>query len=95
MARIEAVYQPTQVWLFGSRARGTSHAGSDWDLLAVVDDDTPAERLAPSTVWDSLDLDHVVADVIVLPRSVFEEDRDVPNTLAWPVAREGRLVYER
>lgn len=27
------------VWLFGSRARGEEHSGSDWDLLILIDKD--------------------------------------------------------
>ena len=26
-----------QVWLFGSRARGDAHEGSDWDILILLD----------------------------------------------------------
>jgi hypothetical protein len=28
-----------EVWLFGSRANGTAHAGSDWDYLVFGGDD--------------------------------------------------------
>jgi len=28
-----------QVWLYGSRARGDFHDGSDWDLLVLIDKD--------------------------------------------------------
>ena len=26
-----------EVWLYGSRARGTAHEGSDWDILILLD----------------------------------------------------------
>ena len=26
-----------QVWLYGSRARGNAHEGSDWDILILLD----------------------------------------------------------
>lgn len=93
--RIVATYRPVQIWLFGSRARGDHRQDSDWDLLAVVDDATPDEMFDPAVVWRLLDLRHVHADVVILPASEFEEDTDTPNTLAYPVTREGRLVYER
>lgn len=32
---------PTSAILFGSQARGDSHAGSDWDLLLVVERESP------------------------------------------------------
>ncbi len=93
--RIRASYKPRQIWLFGSRARGDARPDSDWDLLAVVDDDTPDELFEPEVMWRLLDLRHTHADVVVLPHSEFVEDADTPNTLAYPVTREGRLLYGR
>ena len=29
----------SNLWLYGSRARGDQHVGSDWDLLVLVDKD--------------------------------------------------------
>jgi predicted nucleotidyltransferase len=95
VARIRDRYAPLQIWLFGSRARGDARADSDWDLLAVVDDQTPEALFDPEAVWRLLDLRSVAADVIVMPRAAFVEDADTPNTLAWPVSREGVLPYER
>ena len=28
-----------EVWLYGSRARGDAHAGSDWDVLVLLNKD--------------------------------------------------------
>jgi hypothetical protein len=61
----------------------------------VVDDGTPDDALTPWSVWRTLGLERVAADVVLVPRSEFEEDRDTPNTLVWPVSREGMLLYER
>jgi len=42
-----AEFQPKQVWLFGSHARGQADEGSDIDLLVVVgDSDEPPVRRA-------------------------------------------------
>lgn len=93
--RIRERFHPRQIWLFGSRARGDNREDSDWDLLAVVDDETPDVMFAPDFVWQTLGLDRYPADVVLLPAAEFREDANTPNTLAWPVSREGRLVYER
>lgn len=95
LERIRAVYDPDQLWLFGSRARGDARENSDWDLLAVVDDATPDRLFDPDVMWRLLDLENYPADVVLLPRSEFLEDADTPNTLAYPVKREGLLLYER
>ena len=39
--------------------------------------------------WRLLRYDSVGADVVVFPRSEFEEDRSTPNTIPFAVAREG------
>lgn len=95
LERIRVVYDPQQLWLFGSRARGDAREDSDWDLLAVVDDATPDRLFNPGVMWRLLNLERYAADVVLLPRSEFLEDVDTPNTLAYPVKREGRLLYER
>lgn len=55
--RLVEAYRPERVYLFGSCARGTSGADSDYDLLVVVPDDTsPAFRRsarAYEALWGS------------------------------------------
>jgi hypothetical protein len=46
-------------------------------------------------MWRILDLSRFPADVVVLPQTEFLEDANTPNTLAWPVTREGQLLYSR
>ena len=51
---IVAALEPEEVWLFGSRARESHDADSDWDLMAVLPDSAPAERLELVKVWQQL-----------------------------------------
>jgi hypothetical protein len=44
---VVAYFQPRRIILFGSAARGGAGPNSDIDLLVVVDDDAPPEKLAP------------------------------------------------
>jgi uncharacterized protein len=46
LERLREHFKPQEIWLFGIRARGTATAASDWDLLAIVDDDAPKRRLS-------------------------------------------------
>jgi uncharacterized protein len=89
LARLKEHLKPQEIWLFGSRARGTARPDSDWDLLAIVPDDSGVEIFDPMTLWRLLRFDDFGADVVVFPRSEFEEDRTTPNTLPFVVAREG------
>src|SRR6516162_11134002 len=46
-------FKPQRVILFGSRARGEATRDSDIDLLVVVDDDTPPEKLTSQAGYEA------------------------------------------
>lgn len=96
IARIVEVLEPEEVWLFGSRARQTHGPDSDWDLMAILPDSAPDEKLDVAKVWGSLrDLLRMRVEVIPMRRRDFDEDRHTLGELAEAVAREGRVVYGR
>ncbi len=91
--RIRSNWRPREIWLFGSRARGTAMADSDWDLLVVVPDElAPAGFDDPMTVWKVKHGAGVRADVLVCRASEFDEDRGTHNTIAYDAAVEGVRV---
>ena len=47
-------FDPVEVILFGSRARGDDGPDSDWDLLVVLDDDAPAEDLRLRAAYEAV-----------------------------------------
>ena len=95
LARIKETYEPLQIWLFGSRARGNARPDSDWDLFVVVRDDAPDEVFQPRTAWSVLHDAGVCADIVPWPISEFKEDWGVVNSLPHEIARDGVLIYER
>jgi hypothetical protein len=96
LERVVQRWNPLQIWLFGSRARGDAGVDSDWDLLAVVPDcPEPADFDDPMTVWRVKRQPGVPSDLIVYRVSDFAADRTVPNTLAYATRLDGILVYER
>lgn len=96
LEQVVARWKPAAIWLFGSRARGDSRGDSDWDLLVVVSDDAPERLLRdPLVAWRLLKKTGAPADLVVCTRGEFEEDRGVPNTLAFEVATDGVQLYER
>ena len=96
LARVIDRWHPLQIWLFGSRARDENRPDSDWDLLAIVPDcPEPADFDDPMTVWRVKREPGISSDLVVYRRSDFDEDRSVPNTLAYSTRLDGVLVYER
>jgi nucleotidyltransferase-like protein len=96
LARVVLRWNPLQIWLFGSHARGDAGIDSDWDLLAVVPDcPEPADFDDPMTVWRIKRQPDVPCDLVVYRASDFEADRPVPNTLAYATALDGVLVSSR
>jgi predicted nucleotidyltransferase len=95
LQRVEQQLRPEQVWLFGSRARGDHRADSDWDLLAVVPDDTPRGAFDPRVAWRLQRDAGVYADLALVTRAEFLDDLRTVNTLPYLVMAEGALIYER
>lgn len=82
LERIRVVYDPRQLWLFGSRARGDAREDSDWDLLAVVDDATPDRLFDPEVMWRLLDLERYPAELCSFHAVNSSKTRTRPTR--WP-----------
>src|SRR3954465_8341613 len=93
LERIIARWDPQQVWLFGSRARGDATPDSDWDLFVVVDDSAADDELDPGVGRRLRRECGVRADVIPWRATEFAEFRRIPNTLAYSVVGEGMLLH--
>lgn len=91
MTKLLKQFAPEEVWLFGSRARGTHAPDSDWDLLVVLADDDGADedrdRRAP--FWSER------VDLCFTHRSDFEASRSTLGTLSHLAVTEGYRVYGR
>lgn len=90
-----AYFNPRRVILFGSAARGQAGPDSDYDLLVVLDDDAPPEKLTLAAGYQSRRSYHRAADVIPCRESVFKRRSRIPGSLAYSAATEGIVVYER
>jgi uncharacterized protein len=88
---LRETWAPSQVWLFGSRARGTHVEESDWDVLAVVDEDRP-ELTDPLAAWDIVRRAGVRADLVACSAEDFAAFANVPNTLAYEATHHGRRL---
>lgn len=90
-----AYFNPRRVILFGSAARNEADEDSDIDLLLVVDDDVPAERLGWRALWEARRHFPGAVDLVPCRDSVFRERADIVGSLPWIAATEGVVVYER
>lgn len=79
----------SEVWLFGSRARGDNTLQSDFDILAVVPDDAPEDIDTPRAAYRLRRQSRAHADLLTARASDFIGASSVPNTISYAVAREG------
>lgn len=94
VARIVKRFDPEQIILFGSQARGDAGPDSDVDLLVVMD-------VEGSILERQLDVRQVLhgiparVDIVISPPSEFAWRKDVVGTIEWPAVHEGRVLYAR
>jgi len=90
--RIVAAFHPEQIILFGSRARGTGHRDSDIDLLVVMPVAGSRLRLAVE-IRKVLRGLGVAKDIVVMTPEEFTVRKEIPGTLAYPAAHEGKVLH--
>jgi uncharacterized protein len=86
-------FKPQRVILFGSRARGEATRDSDIDLLVIVDDDTPPEKMTWRARREARRSYPGPADIFPMRAEDFERDRAIVNTLAAEADADGIVVY--
>jgi uncharacterized protein len=92
---VVAHFDPVRVIVSGSRARGEAGPGSDWDLLVVVDDSAPPEKVTSRAGFEAARADGRAADVVPMRASTFACKCCVVNSLPWFTATGGVAVHER
>jgi len=85
--------EPAAILLFGSRARGEERPDSDYDLLVILPDSAPQERMDPLLLYRVARRARVSADVIPCREASFEQSRDLVGTLSYEAAHYGRRIY--
>ena len=88
-----AASSPARVILFGSYARGDADDDSDLDLLVI-------ERRVTDKAAEYLKLHRAIGpmgvgvDVLVLSQEEFQRRSQVPGTLPYWAAKEGKLLHD-
>jgi len=84
----QALPQGSRVAVFGSQASGDARPDSDIDVL-VVEPDVVDRYREMARLSALLGRNLIPADVVVMSAQSFEAQKQVTNTLAWRVVREG------
>lgn len=91
--RLRELYDPEQIYLFGSTARGDSGPDSDYDLMVIVPDSTPVSLRDSGRAYKAIWRLGVATDVLVWTHSDFGVRLQLKASLPSTVAREGKLLY--
>ena len=91
--RLVTEFQPEQVWLFGSHARGTPTEDSDVDLMVIVPQSTERPVRRMQQAHRCLRGLGVSKDVLVQTRSEFDRYRNVVASLTHKILHKGRKLY--
>ncbi len=92
--RIAARFDPDQIILFGSQARGQGGPDSDADLLVVM----PAngsKRQQAVQIDLALEGIPIPIDLIVVTRDDIAQHAQSTGTIICEAMREGKVLYER
>lgn len=92
---VVAYFRPRRVIVFGSVARGEAGPDSDIDLLVVVDDDTPPEKLSLRAGYESRKSYAQPTDIFPCREQTYRLKCQIVGTLPYAARTEGIVVYER
>jgi predicted nucleotidyltransferase len=92
--RLVRQFDPDQIILFGSYARGEARPDSDIDLLVVLPLNG-SKRAKQVEMRVALHDIRVPKDIIVATPEQVARQRNVIGTIIRPALREGRVLYDR
>ena len=91
--RLIAQFHPENIYLFGSRARGTPHADSDYDLMVIVShSNDPGYKRAQKAHRCMTGIPAAI-DIFVFTHDEFARSRGVVGSLPDTILTEGKSLY--
>ena len=94
VAEVVEAFDPAEIILFGSLARGEEGPDSDIDLIVVFDHVDRADRRRRMREMRGAIETFVPVDVIVADKADLARRDEVGSAMYWPL-RDGRLMYRR
>ncbi len=92
--RLVERFDPDQIILFGSQARGTAGPGSDVDLLVIMPV-VGSKRARQLEMRMALHDIAIPKDIILATPDEVARRRDIVGTIIRPALREGKVLYAR
>ncbi len=92
--RLVERFDPDEIILFGSHARGTAQSGSDIDLLVILPV-SGSKRAKQVEMRVALHDIPAPTDIIVATPTQVAQQRTVVGTLIRPALQEGKTLYAR
>ena len=92
--RLVERFDPDQIVLFGSHARGTAGPDSDVDLLVVMPVSGP-KREKQIEMRVALHDINTPKDIIVATPEQVEQQKGIVGTIIRPALQEGQVLYVR
>lgn len=92
--RIVETWNPDQIILFGSYARGTAGPDSDVDLLVVMSL-SEGRRKVRLGIRRALSGMGLPKDIVVVTPQEIDRYRECPGTIIRAALGEGKVLYER
>lgn len=87
-------FDPEQIILFGSYAKGTPGKDSDIDLLIIRDTDLPGHKRG-SDIRMALIGKKVPMDILVYTRTEFDEEKNKKYSFINSAIKTSKILYER
>ncbi len=92
--RIVKRFDPEQIVLFGSHAKGTAGPDSDVDLLIIMPV-SGSKREKQIEIGVALHDIRIPMDIIVTTPEEVERRKNIVGTIIRPALREGEVIYVR
>ena len=87
-------FNPEQIILFGSYAKGTQNLSSDIDLLIIQDTDLPKYKRGID-IRMSLIGNKLPFDILVYTRIEFELEKNDKYSFLFSAIKNSKILYER
>jgi hypothetical protein len=87
-------FDPAQIWLFGSRARGDARPDSDFDLLVVAKPEGRFGSEDYELLYASTAGSGVACDIVPCSMRDFAEGAELKTSFVRAILSEGRRIYD-